>query len=268
MEDNILKIETISDQNNNLVSFCSKRGGIITSLILNGKEILYLDEETFSNREVNVRGGIPILFPNAGPININSEFPNLQQHGFARKSEWKSEKINNGFNVILESNIEMRKVYPYEFKLSVSGLLEEDGSFTINQEIENLEQERGLPISMGLHPYFKVPNNEKNNIKFDFIGGKFIEEQIELWANGEYVSIDNPKLKDPNAIMKVVIPSLGTLTIEASVEYKKIWIWSIPGKDFICIEPVMRDMNGLIDNPEILQPNGTYMASVNLKLGK
>lgn len=28
-----------------------------------GSELLYLDNETFSNPEANVRGGIPVLFP-------------------------------------------------------------------------------------------------------------------------------------------------------------------------------------------------------------
>jgi len=63
------KIITIKGPNNNEVSFCPERGGIVTSLKLKGTEIFYLDEETFQNKNENIRGGIPILFPNMGEIN-------------------------------------------------------------------------------------------------------------------------------------------------------------------------------------------------------
>jgi D-hexose-6-phosphate mutarotase len=63
-----LKIETVKTPEGNEVSFCPERGGIITSIKFDGNEVLYMDDETFNNKEVNVKGGVPILFPNAGPI--------------------------------------------------------------------------------------------------------------------------------------------------------------------------------------------------------
>ncbi len=263
---NISKIiETIKGPNGSEVSFYPERGGIINSMVLNGKEILYLDEETFKDENANVRGGIPILFPNSGSLSENSLYPDLAQHGFARKLKWKKESIQNGFKEILLSNEETKKIYPYDFRFSVSGNFEQDGSFTLEQVIENKE-EIDMPISMGLHPYFKVPNSEKKNIKFDFEGSKQIEDQIEKWSNGEYISIDNPKIKDPKAVIKLIIPSLGTIIIDPSIEFEKIWIWSMPGQDFICVEPVMRDKNGLIDNPKMIKPKEKLKMSVNFKL--
>jgi len=261
-----LKIETTKGPNNSEASVCPERGDLLTSLKFNDIEIIYLDEETFKNTEVNVKGGIPILFPNAGPLDDKNKFPNLEQHGFARKLEWISEKVESGFKASLSSTNDTKKVYPFNFKFSVLGDFEEDGSFTLSQEVENLEDSKELPISMGLHPYFKVPNEEKNNIKFNFEGGKFIEEQVEIWANGKAISIDNPKIKNPNIPMEITIPSLGTLIIDPSIEYKKIWVWSMPGKDFVCVEPVMRDKNGLINDPEKIKPRKTFTAKVNFKL--
>jgi len=261
-----LKIETIKGPNNREVSYCPERGGIITSIKLEGKEILYLDEKTFLNIDTNVKGGVPILFPNAGPITENSEFPNLEQHGFARKSKWQTENVKDGFRETLSANEETKKMYPYDFQFSFLGKFEEDGSFTLNQEVENKEETKELPLSMGLHPYFKVPSAEKSNIKFNFEGGDFVEKQLEIWANGKAVSIDNPKIKNPDAKMEVYIPSLGSLIIDASVEYQKIWVWSMSGKDFVCVEPVMRDKNGLVDNPEKIKPKETFSTKVNLKL--
>lgn len=263
---NQLKKETVKSPEGGEVSFCPERGGIITSIKIRDKEILYMDDATFKNKDVSVKGGIPILFPNAGPVE-SEKFPGLKQHGFARdSSKWKSVKNENGFTETLISYNEKNAGYPYNLKLSMEGQFENNGSFTISQNVENLEADLEIPISMGLHPYFKVDKEERKNIKFNFDGGKEIEEKYEIWSNGKAVSIDNPKLKDPNAVLEVTIPNLGNLIIDPSLEYQKIWVWSMPDKDFVCVEPVMRDKNGIVDDPEMIKPKETFNANVNFDL--
>lgn len=264
MKDYIIK--TTKDQNNNEVSFSPSRGGMITSLKFKGKEILYFDEETFLDKDKSVRGGIPILFPNAGELEKNDIFPNLKRHGFAKNMEWKEDFRETGFKETLILNNDTKKVYPFDFDLSVSGIFEGDGSFTFIQEVKNLEGSKELPISMGLHPYFKVLDEEKKNIRFNFEGGDLAVEQMSVWENSGTVYIDNPKIKDPNATMNIDIPDLGTLILDVSIEYKKIWIWSIPKNNFICIEPVMRGLNGLINDPLEIKINEPFVANINIKL--
>ncbi|HTE48471.1 MAG TPA: hypothetical protein VK675_01015 [Candidatus Paceibacterota bacterium] len=266
IEGSAIKIETVKTEGGNEVSFCPERGGIITSIKLGGREVLYLDLATLEDKSANVRGGIPILFPNAGPLE-GPQYPNLKQHGFGRYSrEWKAETTGQGFKETLLANGETKKIFPFDFRLSIKVSFEKDGSFTINQEVENLEEARELPLSMGLHPYFKIPQDKKGEVKFNFEGGKFVEEQVGVWANGKYISIDNPKIKDPSAVMEIVIPDLGTLLMNASAEYKKVWIWSMAGKDFFCVEPVMRDSGGLVDDPEMIRPKTTFTARLKLTL--
>ena len=260
------EIETITGPNSSEVSMSPERGGIITSLKFNGTEVLYLDEDTFNNTELNVKGGIPILFPNAGPLKENSDFPNLKQHGFARNAQWKSEYNTEGFREELISNQQSKEIYPYDFNTSLEGAFETEGSFTITQEVKNNEQNKELPIAMGLHPYFKVSNIEKENIRFNFPGGDKVEQQVGLWSQGKAVSIDNPKVLNSDAVLKIEIPGIGTLVIDPSIEYQKIWVWSLPEKDFICIEPVMRDVNGLIENPQLVQPGENFTVNCNIKL--
>ena len=265
-EKNNLKIETIKTPEGYEVSFCPERGGIITSIKLGGKEILYLDEETLKNKDVNVKGGVPILFPNTGPVD-NSKFPGLKQHGFARNSsKWKSEINPRGFKETLLSDQENYESFPYKCQLSVEGKFEENNSFTIIQTTENLEENKEMPLAKGLHPYFGIPKGEKANVKFYCEGKEMLKEQMEVWPNGGTVSIDNPKLKNPEAVLEVLIPGLGILVIDASIEYQKIWIWSLPGKDFVCVEPVMRDAGGLVDDPQMIKPKESYSASVNISL--
>ena len=263
---NSLKRENIKTLEGSEVSFSPERGGIITSLKLDGKEILYLDEETFNNLNSSVKGGIPILFPNAGPIPDEiktEEYANLKQHGFARDMKWSFEKTENGFAESIISDENTKSVYPHYFKLTLRGVLEEDDSFTLTKTIQNLNEDKDMAVSSGLHPYFKVDNEQKQNIEFNFPGGKFIKENIEKWANGEYVCIDNP-----NIPLEVYIPELGTLIFTIDKEYKKIWVWSMPDKDFVCIEPVMHDKGGIILEPTIIKPKESLTVSFNVKLRK
>lgn len=258
-----LKIEKVKSLNGNEVFFCPARGGIIASLKFNGQEILYFDEETFKNLDENVRGGIPILFPNAGliPEEINTEkMKNLKQHGFARNLSWDYETKTNGFKEILKSGLVTKDIYPYDFELVIEGRFEENNSFSLIQTILN-NGEVDMPVSSGFHPYFKVPSQKKKDIKFNFNGGKIIEQQIEKWANGEFVSIDNS-----NPPLQIEIPSLGTLVLSISKEYQKIWVWSQPDKDFICIEPVMRDKGGIVIDPELIKPNEELTTEFNIML--
>ncbi|MEO5635238.1 MAG: hypothetical protein ABIS26_00990 [Candidatus Paceibacterota bacterium] len=264
-----LKIENIKTPDRNEVSFCPERGGIITSLKFNGTEILYFDQATFLDPSKSVKGGIPILFPNAGPAHQNSQttnnFPALAKHGFAREKKWRGNKWRNGFQEDLLSDEDTKKAFPYDFKLSLSGQFTSDGFFTILQNVENREQDQELPISIGLHPYFRVPGGDKSGIKFEFEGGEDAEEGVTDWANGVSISIENPKIKDKDAIMKIVIPQFGIITMDVSPLYKRIWIWSLPGKDFICVEPVMRDSGGLVDDPEMIPELGELEAYLKIK---
>lgn len=265
-EEQNFKIETIKGPNGSEASFCGERGGVITSLKLKGKEILYFDEDTFKNKNEAVRGGIPILFPNAGGLEENSIYPNLKRHGFARDKEWQFENGEFSFRETLLSGNETKKVYPYDFQLSIIGEFEEDGSFTLKQEVKNMEKEKDMPISMGLHPYFNVPNIKKGYIKFDFLGGRKIEEQIIVWESGGTVYATNPKINDPDIDIKVDIPEMGTIIITMPNSYQNLWVWSMPGKDFVCIEPMMRGPNGLIDEPLIIKHGETFEASINFNL--
>lgn len=260
-----LEIQTIKI-NNNEVSFCPDRGGLITSLKLQGQEILYFDQATFNNLQMSVRGGIPILFPNAGDLSEHFTYPNLNRHGFARNMVWQGEIGDNYFEERLSADEETKKNYPYDFCLSILGQFEIDDSFTLIQNIENKEAGREMPIAMGLHPYFKVLDQDKKNIKFNFLGGQDIEEQIDIWQSGGTIYVKNPKSDNPQAKIEIEIPGLGTLILNISSQYQSLWVWSLPGQDFICLEPMLRGLNGLIDDPQKILPKEIFSTQINFKL--
>ena len=84
-----------------------QRGGLVTSFYVNNSEILYLDRETFTGLTQNVRGGIPLLFPHAGPS--KGSLYHLSQHGFVRKMPWNvTGQDDNSITLQLLSNDETR----------------------------------------------------------------------------------------------------------------------------------------------------------------
>jgi galactose mutarotase-like enzyme len=258
------KIERLEGVGGNEVSFSPERGGIITSIKFEGTEVLYLEDATFRDTAKNVRGGIPLLFPQAGPAD-ETRFPGLKQHGLARlSSEW---KLNPAPNKNLGSFSESLTVleptasFPYKFRTDVTGMFDEAGAFVLTQSGTNLEEVREMPISMGLHPYFKVPHGERKNIIFDFPGGEVAAQKSQVWMSDGTVVLDNP-----GTPLRVYIPELGTLILSPSSEYRNIWIWSKPDADFICIEPVMRNEGGIVNDPHMLRPGESLAASLSVQL--
>lgn len=263
-EPRVCKIESIDGPDGNRVSYSPERGGIITSLELHGTEILYMDESTFKDTNKNVRGGVPILFPQAGP-GEEALFPGLKQHGVARLSrDWVRETPMHDSHAAFAESLTIRlptPAYPYQFRIDISGSFDESGVFKLIQSATNLEEDREMPVSMGLHPYFKVPAAERKNIVFDFPGGEIATANAETWMNDKTVSIDNPGVP-----LRITIPTVGTLVLALSPEYKKFWIWSKPDADFICIEPVMRDEGGIVNDPHMVKPGRTLSASLSIAL--
>lgn len=240
----------------------------MTSLVLDGVELLYLDEETFSDTAREVRGGIPILFPNAGTL-AGEQFPRLPKHGFAiSSSEWAAQESSDParFREHLSSRAQTRAMYPFSFRLEVEGALEQDGSFSLTQKLLSRETDRALPIAMGLHPYFAVNNEEKSEVRFEFPGGALAEKERTVWMGGGTVFLDNPAVLHPEAVVRVHLPGVGILAMEVSPIYRHLWVWSEPGKDFVCVEPVMRPVGGLDDDPGVVPPGQTCEAKVKIRL--
>jgi galactose mutarotase-like enzyme len=258
-----LKIETIHEDGNS-ASYCPERGGLITSVVIQGVELLYLDHDVaLADTSAKIRGGIPTLFPNAGGLpdtGVPENLRHLKKHGFARESnKWRHMTRKNEFVEGLKSDRETWDVYPFSFSLQIFGSFR-DGSFMIEQ-LDTSHSDDSMPVSMGLHPYFRVPGGDKRAIEFRFPGGEIIKDRQEEWMNGKAVSIALPE-----EAMQVLIPGLGLLRLRAAEAYRRLWVWSQPGKNFICLEPVMRDGGGIVTNPVLLNRNEAVMGRFRIGL--
>lgn len=246
-----LQIETLYGSEGNQVSVCPERGGIITSIMIDNTEILYPDPNNFQSEKI--RGGIPIMFPNAGP-----DEEGLPQHGFARDSKWEVVKNDGGELVgVLEVDKKTQEIFAHDFRLEMRMRVEQDGSVSLLQKVSNKSEGDFMPISMGLHPYFPVAEQQKKEFLSDLIGKEKAGNSLGEWLGGEAISIDNP------GILTLPLSEKFNLRMKISQEYKKIWLWTLPGQDFVCVEPVMGDVGNIRNNPTLVSSEKPFIAWVN-----
>ena len=214
-----------------------ERGGLLTSLSINDTEILYLDKETFNDITKNVRGGIPLLFPNAGSLKGGRY--NLPQHGFVRKMPWiVTQQNQNSITLQLLSNRETGINYPFDFKLKLA--VEVAGNrLTHSLTVKNTGA-NPMPTAYGTHPYFKIAHDDKHKLITNIEG---FHPQETNWLEEFDKPFSNPGL------INVQMPGK-EIKIESDPHvFKFIRIWHQSGKNFICIEPWTRDTFAL-DNPD------------------
>lgn len=140
-------------------SICPERGGILISFVSHGKELLYLDEDTFGDPSKNVRGGNPILFPICGQLpnstyTWNDKVYHMKNHGVARIFPWKVEAFQGEasadgsgayLTISLESSAETLASFPFAFRLVFTYRLE-GGKLTIQQSIRHLDATAGAAV--------------------------------------------------------------------------------------------------------------------------
>jgi galactose mutarotase-like enzyme len=165
-----------------------ERGGLLTSFYIDSTEIIYLDRETFIDATKNVRGGIPLLFPNAGPL--KGGLYNLPQHGFVRKIPWTViEQKRNSIALQLLSNQEIRINYPFDFELKLA--IEVVGNKLIHSFIVKNTGNKPMPTAYGTHPYFNISQGDKHKLITNIEG--FNPQEIN-WLEEFDHSFFNPGL--------------------------------------------------------------------------
>ncbi len=273
------KTYVLTDESaNSQIEVVPERGGIITKWRVDGKEIFYLDEERYTNPELSVRGGNPILFPICGNLPDNTYTANgkqytLKQHGFARDLPWEIEEVqaeNSTFlKVHLVSNEQTHAVYPFDFDVTFSYELK-GSTLEVRQYYHNASA-TPMPFSFGFHPYFAV--QDKTKLEFQIpsreyfdnktkqvnaYNGSFDLNQDEIDAAFGELSGTEASVTDSDRKLK--------LTLEYDEVFSTLVFWTVKGKDFYCLEPWSAGRNALNtgENLTVLEPGASYATSIKL----
>jgi galactose mutarotase-like enzyme len=232
------------------VSIAPARGGMATRFDVGAVPALFLDDATLRDPAKNVRGGIPILFPTAGPLpgdrySARGRTYAMKQHGFARNLPWTvvDEASSDGASVTLglDASDATRAQYPFEFALRFTYRLR-GGTLTLEQRFENRD-DVPMPVAPGLHPYFFVPNATKGGARVDTDATRAHDN-----VTGNEVSVTLPIALADREIDLALLdhrpchtvlhrPGLPAVRIGFGADQALLVIWTLPGRDFVCVEP-------------------------------
>ncbi len=239
----------------NYIKFCPKRGGLITNWVSEGKEILYFDEKRFIDITKSIRGGIPILFPICGNLDIpNSLFGKnympFMQHGFARDLQWQHwlNEQKNSLCLILKDTEKTKTFYPFNFELKIEVALNINClKFTINiKNKTNIE----MPINFGLHPYFNIS---------DFKNLNFIDNPLNCQdQKNNFLRNTFDELKNINNGIDLLMYTSGRSSFRDTFFKRQVTlihpapfdlgvIWSDPPRKMVCLEPWTSPRNSLVN---------------------
>jgi galactose mutarotase-like enzyme len=251
------------------VVLAPSRGGMLTRFSLDGEPVLFLDEASLRDKTKNVRGGVPILFPIAGKLAGDTlsldgaNFP-MKQHGFARNLPWKVEAERAAdeasVTLVLRDDDTTRAQYPFSFAVTFVYRLR-DGVLRIEQRFENTG-DKPMPIQPGLHPYFALPDARKREARvftdatraWDNKAGQAttIRGGIDLVAE----EVDLHLLDHRPREARLQRPGMRNVTLRFGEDQKVLVVWTLRGRDFVCVEPWTRSANALNEGKGIVVPPG------------
>jgi galactose mutarotase-like enzyme len=251
------------------------RGGLVTSLRVRGRELLYLDEATFTDATKNVRGGIPILFPTPGKLiddawRYGDRTGVLKQHGFARNSVWTTEERSDSTLVLsLTSDAATLAQYPWQFRATIRFTL--TAHLRLSMRIEN-RANTPMPFGLGYHPYFRVADKLHTQIAsratraFDNVLRQVVPfSGFDLTQN----EVDLHLLDHDSDLCALTYPDGSTLEVLAAQDFRRWVVWTLARKEFVCVEPWTSPGNALNTGEDlvILPVGATHDSWIDIGLG-
>ncbi len=237
-----------------LVHLVPARGAIVTRFAAGGRELLYLDPATLEDPAKNVRGGIPVLFPSPGKLEADrftrdGQSGAMKQHGFARDLPWEVDKTSTAMaRLALGSNDRTRAQYPWDFEAALTFEVAAEGArLRLELRVENTGT-LPMPFAFGIHPYFLVADKAHAHIAtvatraFDNV----TKRQVPFRGFDLTLPEVDLHLLDHGSTESGLTWADGSVvTIRGSAEMTRWVVWTLGGKDFVCLEPWSAPGNAL-----------------------
>ena len=228
------------------------RGALVTSFCVRERELLYLDATTFADSTKNVRGGIPILFPTPGKLaddvwRYGDLTGVLKQHGFARNLAWTLvQQTASTVTLELASNPATLEQYPWQFLATLQISLGA-AKLRLTLRVEN-RSATAMPFALGYHPYFLVTDKQQLRIDsqatraFDNVSKQVIPFNGFDFTRSE---VDLHLLDHGSDVCVLRYADGSCLDVRAAPDFGRWVIWTLAGKDFVCVEPWTAPGNAL-----------------------
>jgi galactose mutarotase-like enzyme len=225
---------------------------------------LYFDQEVLARYPNQMYAGNPLLFPQVSFSHLPGEPHHykwegntyaLPQHGFARLSKWTVADLSETrLTMELTDTRETLAAYPFSFRFLVTYELLQ-GRLSLRQTIENRD-ERPMPFSTGIHPYFPVPMTTRGKRERCLVeissGNRMIPaEDWESWTIEPFTAQFLPVQEDVSGtffLADLHEKEIGLVDTESGVRitlnfadaplHRFVALWSkSTAAPFYCIEP-------------------------------
>ena len=222
------------------------RGGMVTRFEVAGAPVLFLDVASLVDETKNVRGGNPVLFPSPGPLagdrfTQGGRSGNMKQHGFARQRAWSViEETKSAVTLELASDDATRAQFPWDFRARLRYALAET-TLTIETRIESTG-DGPMPFSLGFHPYFHVSDADKARAHiatdatraYDNVTKKVIDVSGPIDLTVKELDLH---LFDHHGNSATLDRGTDRIVVSGDAVFGRWVIWTLAGKDFVCLEP-------------------------------
>jgi galactose mutarotase-like enzyme len=247
------------------VTIAPHRGTIVTSFRVAQRELLYLDEVTFNDHSKNVRGGIPVLFPSPGKLENDrwtqaGKSGELKQHGFARNLSWQLvAQSATDATLSLASSAETLRGFPWAFQSKLTYTVSPN-ALRIDFRVTN-HGDSPMPLAFGLHPYFRVHDKTRARIPthatraFDNV----LKRVVPFTSFDLTQSEVDLHLLDHGSTRGVLeLDDETRIAIETSPQFVRWIVWTVAGKEYVCLEPWTASGNALNTGEDLIfvQPGG------------
>ncbi|MGH7327577.1 MAG: galactose mutarotase, partial [Polyangiaceae bacterium] len=163
----------------------------------------------------------------------------LKQHGFARNVPWEvAGKDARSVTLRLGSSDEIRREYPWNFSAEYTYTLATN-SLRIGMTFTN-ESDSPMPFGAGFHPYFAVAQADKASARVETNATRAFDNVTKKTDALGPIAL-TAKEVDLHLIDHTGDCTLRTKThairLRGSPEFSRWVVWTLAGKDFVCVEP-------------------------------
>jgi galactose mutarotase-like enzyme len=261
------------------VAIVPARGAITTRFRVGGRDLLYLDAGTLGDATKNVRGGIPVLFPSPGPLTgdrfvHDGRSGSMKQHGFARTMAWETRSVGvtdtAQASLLLRSDDATRAQYPFDFLVSLTFSLI-GTCLRLDLHVENTG-DGVLPFAFGLHPYFLVPDADKARVTIATRATRAydnVTRQVAPFHGFDLTAreVDLHLIDHGSSRSELAWADGARVAIRASPELERWVVWTLAGRDFVCVEPWTAPADALNTGESLIEvpPGGSRSLWVEME---
>ncbi|ATB28593.1 aldose epimerase [Melittangium boletus] len=256
-----------------------ERGALVSRFDVGGEPLLFMDASTLADPGKNVRGGIPVLFPSPGVIPggkypvEGSDYP-MRRHGFARDLAWEVRTRERSRVILtLGPSEQTLREFPWRFEARLTVTIERE-ALRLTFAAENRDS-RPMPLHLGYHPYFHVPQANKAATRVDAQATRAWDNRTQAAVPYTGLDLTGPEvdmhLLDPSRPGTTLTrgPGLRPVQLSWSPSFKTIVVWTLSGRDFVCVEPWTAPSGALRTGEGLLHvaPGDTFSSDFEIRAG-